>query len=229
MNPVYMIGVGPGDPELVTVKAVRLMKEADIVYVPESSAGGRSVAEQIIRPYVEKEKMHLSYFPMTNDYDELDKRYTELAAEIAEQVKAGKKLVYVTLGDAMLYSTAQYVSVRLRKMGIEPVFIPGITSYNACANLTGISLADKSEQFTVLGIPDSVEELKKLCDSNSSVVLMKISKRLPVLLEYVKTYKPRVATLTRRATLEGEEVIDLTKADGVPEDAGYLSVAIIKQ
>ncbi|MDR2884014.1 MAG: precorrin-2 C(20)-methyltransferase, partial [Deferribacteraceae bacterium] len=73
MGEIFILGVGPGDPELVTVKAVNILKRADIIYVPESDAGGRSVAEGIIRPYVDKGRTLPSYFPMTDDRQELDR------------------------------------------------------------------------------------------------------------------------------------------------------------
>ncbi|GAB7140756.1 cobalt-factor II C(20)-methyltransferase [Deferribacterales bacterium RsTz2092] len=229
LHPIYMLGIGPGDPELVTVKAVRLIKEADIVYVPESNASGRSVAESIIRPYVDKDKLHLSYFPMTNDKAELDRCYTALAEEIAGEQRAGKKVVYVTLGDSMLFSTAQYVSTRLRKLGIEPLFVAGITSYVAAANIAGVSLADKAEDFVVMGIPDNINALKKAYQEHNSVVFMKIHKRLDLLLQFVREVRPSVAVLVQRASLPDEKVYNLLTGEHLPDNAGYLSICLLKK
>ena len=229
MHKIQIVGVGPGDPELITVKAVRVLREADIVYVPESDVGGRSVAENIIAPYVSKEKIKPSYFPITNDDAELDLQYTALAENMTKLMRQGKKVVYVTLGDSMLYSTALYVSERLKKRGVRHDFIPGIPSYVACANLTQIPLAEKCESFVTMGMPENADEIAALADRFNTVVLMKISKRLSVLLEYVMKYKPETAMLVCRVNLEGEKTIDLTQAGKVCPDAGSLAVAIIKR
>ncbi|MDR0453418.1 MAG: precorrin-2 C(20)-methyltransferase [Deferribacteraceae bacterium] len=229
MNKIKIIGVGPGDPELVTVKAVRVLREADVVYVPESDAGGRSVAEKIISPYVSKEKIRLSYFPMTNDEEELDRRYVALAEEVTDIMLSGKKVAYVTLGDGMLYSTALYLSERLKRKGVCHEFIPGIPSYVACANLIQIPLAEKRECFAIAGVPENTEGICGFVDRFNTVAFMKISKRLPVLLEYVKKYKPKTAMLVCRGTLDGEKIVDLTQTEGVEPDAGYLAIAFIKK
>lgn len=230
MASLYLVGIGPGDPELVTVKAVRLLQSADIIYVPQSNAGGRSVAEQIIAPYADREKLRPSYFPMVMDADEeLDRRYTELAREVADNLTTGLNVVYVTLGDSMLYSTAQYLGSRLKKLGIRPEYVAGIPSYVACANRTGISLGEKSESFIVARMPESAEEVEKLTEQFPTVVLMKISKRVTALLEYVNQHRPDVAVLIHRLSLDGEEIIDLRQKSEISESVGYLSVAIIKK
>jgi precorrin-2/cobalt-factor-2 C20-methyltransferase len=204
------------------------MRMADVIYVPESDTGGRSVAERIILPYADSAKIHPSYFPMLDDHEELNRRYTVLAEEIKSRLDDGQTVAYAALGDTMLYSTALYVAERLRALGVRPEFIAGVSSYVASANLTGIPLGEHRDSFVVQGMPDTAEELAQLAAKFRTVVIMKVSERLPVLLEYVRNYKPALATLVKRATLEGEIVFDLTSVENIDPEAGYLSVAIIK-
>jgi len=229
MCKIHIVGIGPGDPELVTVKAVNVLREADIVYVPESDAGGRSVVESIIAPYVSKNRIKPSYFPITNNDEERDQHYTALTSEMTYLMQQGKKIAYVALGDSTLYSTALYVSERLKRKGVCHEFIPGIPSYIACSNITQIPLAEKDESFVTACTPENADEIRELTDRFNTVVLMKISKRLPVLLEYVKNNKPESAMLVCRINLDGERIIDLTRAEEVDTDAGYLAVALIKK
>jgi precorrin-2/cobalt-factor-2 C20-methyltransferase len=225
---IFMLGVGPGDPELITVKAVNILRRADIIYVPESDKGGRSVAEAIIRPYVDMAKTCPSYFPMTDDREELEARYTALAQEIKGHVDDGKTVAYVTLGDNMLYSTSLYVAEKLSALDITPTFIAGVTSYVAAANIAQIPLGERRERIAIQPMPDNIDELHEVAAKFDTVVLMKVAKRLPILLRYIDEYKPAVATLVKRASMPDEEIFDLTSAQEVAPEAGYLAVAILK-
>lgn len=225
---IYFLGIGPGDPELVTVKAARLIKEADIIYVPQSNKDGRSVAETIIAPYADKAKIRLVYMPMTKNQQELDANYSAQAEAIAQADMQGLKVVYVTLGDNMLYSTARYIALCLSYMLVPHEFVPGVPSYVAAANKAEISLGDRTESFVVAPMPTTVQEVADLAHRFATVVFMKVSMRTPVLMEYVKKYEPKTATLIHRLQLEGEEIIDLTQLDAAPPDIGYLSIAIVK-
>lgn len=225
---IYFLGIGPGDPELITVKACRLLKEADVVYVPQSNQTGRSVAEKIIAPYADTAKIHPVYMPMTKNQQELDANYSAQAEAIARDAAKGLTVAYVTLGDNMLYSTSRYIGLCLTLTGVAHEFVPGVPSYVAAANRTEISLADRSENLLVASMPTTLTETADLVHRHNTVVFMKVSMRMPVLMEYVKKYEPKVATLIHRLQLDGEEIIDLTKLDEAPEGIGYLSMAIIK-
>ena len=225
---IYFLGIGPGDPELVTVKAARLIREADIIYVPQSNKDGRSVAETIIAPYADKARIRLVYMPMTKNQQELDANYSAQAEAIAHDAAQALKVVYVTLGDNMLYSTARYIALCLRHMGVAHEFVPGVPSYVAAANRAEISLGDRAESFVVAPMPTTVQATADLAHRFATVVFMKVSMRTPVLMEYVKKYEPKTATLIHRLELQGEEIIDLTQLDEAPPDIGYLSIAIVK-
>ncbi|MEC4686067.1 MAG: precorrin-2 C(20)-methyltransferase, partial [Nitrospirota bacterium] len=116
-NTVYSIGLGPGNPELMTVKARRILEESDIVVVPQSDKTGRSVARDIILHYIDPSKILMYYFPMNNDREDLSKRYTELARKIKGLIEEGKVVSYVTMGDPTIFSTSNYITEKLRAVG----------------------------------------------------------------------------------------------------------------
>lgn len=229
MNPIiYSIGLGTGDPELITLKAKRLLEESDTVFVPQSSQQGKSVAREIVLNFIPEEKISMYFFPMTNDADELAERYAGLAEKMAGLLKEGKKISYVTMGDPTIFSTSNYLTERLVSFGANVVHVPGINTINAASTMLGLPLCVKGENFAVHEMPDNVEKAVELIKANSTTVFMKVNKKLPVLIESVKSVKPEIAYLVRRMGLDNEMVFDLTDSDN-PPDAAYLSVAVIKQ
>ncbi|VAX29943.1 hypothetical protein MNBD_NITROSPIRAE02-888, partial [hydrothermal vent metagenome] len=116
-NTVHSIGLGPGNPELLTVRARRILEESDIVVVPQSDETGRSVARDIILHYIEPSRILMYYFPMNNDREDLENRYTELALQIKQLIAEGKRVSYVTMGDPTIFSTSNYITEKLRAVG----------------------------------------------------------------------------------------------------------------
>jgi precorrin-2/cobalt-factor-2 C20-methyltransferase len=225
---VYSIGLGPGDHELLTIKAKRLLEESDIVVVPQSNELGRSVAREIILHYIEPSKIMMFYFPMNNDREELRRRYTEAALKIKELLEEGRHISYVTMGDPTIFSTSNYLTERLKRLGVEVIHIPGISSINAASTILGLPLSVKGENFGVYEMPDSKEEAVELIMRHPTTVFMKVNRRLPLLLKAVRETVPEKAYLSRRIGLDGEMVYDMLNCAPPPESA-YLSVAIIKR
>lgn len=226
---IYLVGIGPGDPELLSIKAARLLREADAVYVPQSRDEGSSVAEIIIAPHTERDKLRFVQVPMRQDRTEVLANYRRLAGELAQGSAEGLTLVFVTLGDATCYSTAQHLADELAALNEPYEYVPGISAFSAAASRTRVPLAAGRESMTVTVMPGSLEELEELAARHSSLVLMKINKRMPQLLEYVKKHAPERAVLVYRLGLPGEAVFDLAGPGEMPEGVGYLSTAILKR
>ena len=227
-NLIHSIGIGTGDPELITMKAKRLLEESDMVFVPQSNLQGKSVAREIVLHYIPESKISMYYFPMNNNKEELAEKYHGLAEQMIGFCKEGKKLSYVTMGDPTIFSTSNYLTERLVSQGASVEHIPGINTINAASTKLGLPLCVKGENFAVYEMPDNISKAVELIQSHSTTVFMKVNKKLSVLLEAVKQANPDIAFLARRMGLDNEMVFDLTNSSN-PPDAAYLSVAVIKQ
>lgn len=225
---VYSLGLGPGDHELLTVKAARILEESDVVVVPQSNKLGRSVAREIILHYIEPSRIKMYYFPMNNDREDLKRRYREVAGQIKEMLNEGKTVSYVTMGDPTIFSTSNYLTARLNEIEIDVRHVPGISSINAASTMLGVPLCVKGEDFGVYEMPDNPEKAVDLIQRHPTTVFMKVNKRLPALLNAVKASEPEKAYLTRRLGLDEEVVYDMLNCAPPPE-AAYLSVAVIKR
>jgi precorrin-2/cobalt-factor-2 C20-methyltransferase len=229
----FGIGIGPGDPELLTVKAVRLLAESDVIYVPKARIKAESLARKIVAPYVSDEnKFRELEFTMGKTAEELKIYYDHSAQMILKELEQGKKVVYLTLGDPMLYSTYIYLTQALKRkcpsMSIETV--PGISSFGAAAALANVSLAEKNERIIILPVPEDLSDLKGILEEFNTVILLKIAKQLPgliALLEEIDRLKD--AVFISQVGLEGQRVIrDLKQLPQLEKEPGYLSLIIIK-
>ena len=225
---VYSLGLGPGDHELITVKAKRILEESDVVVVPQSNEQGRSVARELILHYIDASKIQMCYIPMTNNKEELVKRYTEVAEKIREMIKQGKSVSYVTQGDPTIYSTSNYLTEKLSAVGVRVKHVPGISSINAAASMLGLPLSIKNENFGVYEMPGDKESTANLIQRHPTTVFMKVNNKLTALIDTVQRIRPESAFLVKRIGLEGEAVYDMLNGTPPPESA-YLSVAIIKR
>jgi len=166
----YGVGIGPGDPELITLKAVKTLRSVSVVIAPFSRR--ESVALNIAQPYILGEVLKLG-FPMERDEKLLNMAWDANAKDIAMLLDEGKDVAFITLGDPMIYSTYIYVLHRLQGYEIET--IPGITSFTAAASKLGFPIAEGDAPFAV--IPSYQEDsLRAALDVYDSVVLMKISR-----------------------------------------------------
>jgi precorrin-2/cobalt-factor-2 C20-methyltransferase len=225
---IYSIGLGTGDPELITMKAKRLLEESDLVFVPQSNLQGKSVAREIVQHYIPESKFRMYYFPMNNNKQELSEKYDVLAQQMIDHCNEGKKLSYVSMGDPTIFSTSNYLTERLVSKGAAVEHIPGINTINAASTKLGLPLCVKGENFAVYEMPENVDRAVELIGNHSTTVFMKVNKKLPVLLDAVSQATPDIAFLVRRMGLDNEMVFDLTNKTN-PPDAAYLSVAVIKQ
>lgn len=226
---IHLVGIGPGDPELLTIKAARLLGEADIIYVPQSNYEGRSVSDGIIAPHANPDKIRHVAISMRSPERGTDPAYARLAEEMAEHGLHGRRIVYVSLGDTLLYSTAQYLGRELDTLGVPHAYVPGIPSFTAAASYGRVPLAAGREGLVVHVMPDSLEKLAELASCCDTMALLKVNKRMPVLMEYIRRHSPARAVLLHRIGLDNEAAYELTASSETPEDVGYLSIAIIRQ
>lgn len=229
----YGIGIGPGDPELITIKALKVLRAVDLIFVPRARSGEGSLARAIVEKAVDGAKEFVEIeFPMTKDTEELNRRYIESAGLILEKIRGGRRVAYLTIGDPLLYSTYVYLLEALFSLApdLEVETIPGISAYSAVAARFGYSLAEKDERVCICPAPEDMETLREVLESNDTVVIMKASRRLPEIITLLgRMNLLRNAVFGSRVGLEGERLIDARKEHTVSMGRGYLSTVIVRK
>ena len=163
---LYGIGVGPGDPELLTLKAKRILEEADVIAVPVKEEGERSTALEIIRPVVSLQKKALMevVFRMAKDKEERKRCREAAGKQLTEVLDQGKNVAMITLGDVAVYSTYMYVNQYAAERGYETEIIPGIPSFCSGAAAAGLPLMEGNESLVVMKAGSSIERIGELLD-----------------------------------------------------------------
>lgn len=231
--PLTAVGIGPGDPELITLKGARLLREADVVVTPVGDRSDGSIARSIIDGLVDPARQELvtRVFPMRRDQAGLDIYWRETAAEVAGFVAAGKRVVFVTLGDPFLYSTFLYLYQELQESHPEiPVeIVSGVSSINVAAALAGLPLGRADERLAVLPATYEEDRLAETLEHFDTVVLMKVHRVFDRIRELLTDLGLKEqAVYLKRVGLPGEAVIrDLDRVR--PEDLDYLSLVIVKK
>ena len=171
------IGVGPGDPELLTLKAVRALSEADVVIAPRTEKRGDSIALSIARPHMRSGTEVLELvFPMVYQAQELSDAWIENRNIIQGRLDGGQKVVFLTLGDPMFYSTYIYVFELLAGCGHEIETIPGVTAFCAIAAHHGTPVVEGDDVLSVVPATISPEKLDQVLAASDRLVLMKVSR-----------------------------------------------------
>ncbi len=233
------IGVGPGDPELITLKAIKALKAADVICVPKSHARKPSMALGMVKKILnarEKPAEVLELvFPMTKDELNNRKLWIENASIVAAKAKKGN-VAFITLGDPMLYSTFLYLyeCVKETYPEIELEIIPGVTSVSAAAAGSKLPLAEKEEVVSI--VPSDLDPtlIQETAKHANTLVVMKcahhIKEFIPILLRAGFTQNSTIA-LVKRCTLPEEKVLvgKIGDVDGWDITEDYFSVAIIKK
>jgi len=178
MPELTCVGCGPGDPELLTVKAVNAIKNADVIMCPTSKEGKPSIALSVVSSLIDQDKkpeiVHL-VFPMTKDSDILKNTWEKNSQIIAESTLSNKKVVYLTVGDPYLYSTWIYLhrEISIKHPEIKINVIPGIVSMFTFAAKVGISLAEGAEKMAVIPSCYDLSQVKEIAKNCDTLIFLK--------------------------------------------------------
>lgn len=184
---LYGIGVGPGDPELITLKAKRILEQVDYIAIPKTGADKRSLALSIAEGVIEKDKKILELeFPMSYNEKTLFDSWKISIIQLKEKLDEGCDVAFITLGDPTVYSTYIYTHKTLKQEGYYTEIVPGVTSFCASAARAGISLGENKENIAIVPSAYECDNLNEIFDTFDNIVLMKISKNLPQLKEELK-------------------------------------------
>lgn len=220
-------GVGPGDPELMTLKAKKAIEEADVLILPaqdKDKCRAYKIAEQVVD--IKAKECIFEPFPMKMDSEELKAFHKRVADKTAAVLDEGKNAVFLTIGDPSVYSTLDYIALLLDEMGYETGRIGGVTSFCAAADRLGISLGESSETIHIIPGSADVEDALLLTGTK---VFMKSGKRLAALKERLVEYEKETGCRVYgvlNCGLSDEKTA--YSASEIPDDWGYMAVIIVK-
>jgi precorrin-2/cobalt-factor-2 C20-methyltransferase len=227
----YGIGVGPGDSELVTVKAVRIIKSVDCIFAPRADSKASSLALDIVKDVCEGKRVVEQIYPMVKDKAQLETAWLASANEIKREIDAGNSVAYLTIGDPLTFSTYCYLLQQLSKIIPSQKIhtIPGITSYNAAASLANFSLIEQNERLAIIPVSSNIDELRPILNSFDTVILMKVAKKLDEVIELLEDMELIDNSLFASYIGFKNELItrDLLSLKGAGK--GYLSVIIVRK
>ena len=202
---LYALSTGPGAADLITVRAARVLGKLDILYAPAGRKGGDSLALSIVREYIgERTEVRCCHFPMSADSAEKEAVWDEVAAALVEEVAAGKQVGFITLGDAMLFSTWVFLLQRIGSPEWLEI-VPGVTSFAAIAARSKTPLAMEQQSLAVISCTAPETEIEQALRQHESLVLMKVYGRFPRIKALLaKNGLLDAALMMSAATLPGE-------------------------
>ena len=237
---LFCVGCGPGDPDLVTLKAADIIKSADVIFCPTSRAGKESRALTIVKPILSKRTKKPEIvdliFPMVKDKETLNETWKNNADQIAKKCAAGKKVAYLCVGDPSLYSTFTYIHKQLKKrypeVSIE--IVPGVASMFAFASQAKISLAEGDETLAIVPACYDLNRVKTTASSCDTVVFLKDGRYFSSVIEMLKQSgfsEDSLIAIAQDVSAEGE-VVKVAKlkevSDSNPAEK-YFSIMVVKR
>lgn len=222
---LYGVSIGPGEPELITLKAMNIISQCKYIATPHTGTGD-SLALSIVSKAIdlsEKEIMKLE-FPMTKDKDILAKSHQEAADAIGEILDSGNDVAMLNLGDVTIYSTFAYTMDKLLEKDYDVEVIPGVTSFCASASELKIGLTTMNEPLHI--IPATGIDIKEALQMPGSKVFMKIGRSMPKLIEALQELNIENVYAVENCGLENEKVYK--GLDEFNDEMGYFTIVIVK-
>lgn len=222
----YGIGIGAGDPELLTIKAVNLLKKCSFIFIPKTK-DKESTAFSIIKNYIQKDcVIEQLTFSMSKNKEERKKSRLEAANKVLFVLEKGLDAAFITLGDSTIYSTCMYLHQIIKEHDFETEIVAGVPSFCAVSSKLKISIAEENESFGIVPISDNLEALSKAADTFDNLILMKANKNIHKIYELLQKKGFSSIQGIEKCGLEGEKILyDLDKL----EHTNYFTTLIAKK
>lgn len=230
-----VVGLGPGDPELITLKGLRRIQTAQAIFLPRSRERGQSIARQIADDYLETTRQQIVELPlvMARDPVQMMDGWESAADVMAREIPTGGDAAYLILGDPSLYGTFSYLAepLRLRRPDLLIEYVPGVTSYSAAAAAAGIPLALGDQRVAILpaAYEDDPQAALGLLSYFDTLVLLKAGSTLPALqVALTEAGLAEQVIVAERVGFAGQRL--WRGLNDLPDGAlSYFSLAIIKK
>lgn len=223
---LFGVGVGPGDPQLLTLKAIETIKNADYVAYPTSGKGNENVAYKIVEAYLDNKETLEYLMPMSRDKAYVQSCHDECALDIQKHLEEGKNIAFITLGDPAIYSTYMYIHKKIKALGFETQLIPGIPSFCAVAASLDDSLCEGAQPLLI--VPASYDTLDQTLDYVGNKVYMKSGKSIVALREKLREKNLlSKARMVEKASMKDEKIFE--SLEDIQEKNSYFSIIVVKE
>jgi len=226
----YGIGLGPGDPGLLTLKAKEVLETVDVICSPISKEGRRSIALGIVEKVLDRmPEVITPLFPMSKDRGVLEEHWDRAAEDIYSHLSEGKDVAFITIGDPTFYSTYTYVMERIktRHPDMEIETVPGVASPFSCMAGINTPLVEGNERLAVIPAEYGLEDLEEVVETFDTVVLMKVSRSFSKIRETLKEKGLlEKAILFTRCGREG--FVSMPLGEVREEKVDFLSMIVVK-
>lgn len=230
---LYGIGVGPGEPEWLTLKARRLLQEVPVVAYPKSCSAATSYALNIVERFLNPSRQTLVglSFPMTGHAEERQEARAQAARQLGEILLSGQDVAWITEGDPLLYSTFIHVMKEIERENpaIPVEIVPGISSINGAAAQLKLPLVDGDERLAVVPASDNRQQMKALLDTFDTVVFLKVAKVLDRMVDLLEELNRLDSAWVATKVSSGEErlIHDVRRLKG--EKLPYFTLMVVKK
>ena len=226
----YGIGVGPGDPELLTVKAINAIKISEVIIAPKTEKKSDSLALQIATPYLRTDvQIVYQTFPMVKDFETSPEIFESNVSEILSYLNAGKNVGFLTLGDPMFFSTYIYIFKLLKKSAVQIETVAGVPAFLAIAAKLGYPVAYGNEMLSIIPATADAARISAALKNSDDAVIMKVYKNFGEVAEILNAENlSENAVLVSRCGLEDEKIIsDIDACKN--EKLNYLSTILTRR
>ena len=226
----YAVGIGPGSPDLLTVRAVKIIESADIILSPQAQGANRSLALNAIAPYLQKQEVMTVNYPMRRNSDNTRERWNAVAGDVLEKLQQGKSVAMITIGDPLIFATTSYLlyglSDSLPKEKIQ--LVPGISAFQIGASKFHDPLTLQEDRLTLMSATDlaAVENALAHCET---LVLYKAAGVIEQLLDLLTKRGLLASTKLVSCAEQGDGELLVDSLDGwTPRELSYMTTLIVR-
>ncbi len=225
---LFGIGIGPGDEELLTLKAIKTIEKCKIIAVPSGS--DNKMAFNTAQKYIKDKEIMVCEFSMSRNINVRIAHREQVCNQICEVLDKGEDIGFLTIGDPTIYSTYMYIHNMVNDRGYSTEIISGIPSFIASAGKINASLCEGEKKLHIIPTSKlSEDEISDILELDGSKVFMKSGKNLETLLNVIDKKEIKNLKIVERCTLDGEQVFGSSKEIQDLSQLGYFTVVIVKE
>jgi len=233
LKTVWFVSLGPGDPELITLKGLKALQQAGTIFCPSTIApNGKSISRAkdiLLALNIDEDKITTFEVPMNKDRTKALESYKEISEKIATKYKDGFQIAVTAEGDAGFYSSSHYIGDNLERMNIPTSRIAGVPAFITCGALANLHIAKQEEELNVIPGVISQEELTEKINAGKSVVVMKPSQCEEVIKNTIKNLPDITLYYFENVGLSGKEFYTCNNSDILSRKFPYFSLLIIRK